>query len=94
MNIKEFTEKLSNFTDQEREKYIPMLWKKLTPVSHQTLTGFQAQWNPMNKSFEEFKAAQNQTILDCIKMEMSILGRAVRQNLNLEEIKESTELIE
>ena len=71
MKISEILNNLDNFNDDEREKYLGGMWKKVSPISKQTLINFQNEWDG-GKSFDEFKKAQNKVIKDCIQMEIMI----------------------
>jgi len=81
MKISEILKNMDNFSDDERAKYIGGLWKKVTPISKQTLINFQNNWDG-SKSFEEFKKAQNKVIKECIQME--ILINDVKEKENME----------
>ena len=69
MKISEILEKMDNFTDAERVKYIGGLWEKVSYISKQTLRDFEICWD-CNKTFEEFKKAQNKIIKECIQLEL------------------------
>jgi hypothetical protein len=71
MKIAEILEKMDDFTDDERKKYLGGMWQNVSHLSKNTLLNFQNEWNG-SLDFEEFKKKQNKIIKDCIKMEIMI----------------------
>lgn len=90
MKIAEILEKMDNFTDNERTKYLGGIFKKVSPISNETLRQFQNDWDG-NKSFKEFKVAQNKVVRDCVKMEIMI--NDVKGKEGLEAFTMDTEII-
>lgn len=82
MKISEILEKMDNFTDEERVKYLKELWKKVSPISKQTLLNFENGWDG-SKTFEEFKKAQNKVIRECIQMEIMINDFKEKENIEV-----------
>ena len=89
MKISEILEKLDDFTDDERQKYLGGMWKKVSRLSKGTLLNFQNEWDG-GKPFDEFKKAQNKVIRDCIKMEIMI--NDVKEKENMEVFTMETEI--
>lgn len=87
MKIKELLEKLDTLEDRE---CLRDLTKMLSGVSVATLNEFQNTWDG-RKPFEEFVVAQNKVIRDCVKLEMSSIGRMVRAQLGMSPLTEDTE---
>ena len=81
MTIKELLENLGGM-GSEREKPLLRLMKELSPVSISSLMKYQADWNS-EKTWEEFKEAQNKLVKECVELECSEFGRMVRSVLNL-----------
>lgn len=84
MTIKKLLKQIDTFTDEEREKHITLLLNNvLSNLSKAQIMNFQNKWRDYNilkdKSFDEFKVAQNKEIIDCIKMEMTEIGKYVRK---------------
>ena len=99
MTIKELKEKLENFTDDEREKYLSALVNKFSKLSRGTIQNFQQKWEiegfdkqGKQKPFEEFKKAQNKEFLMCINMEIGFMGKTMRELEGLSEMTLETEL--
>ena len=84
MTLKEVLEKMDNFTDEERAKYLGGLFKILSPVSTATLSNFQNRWEPEGKTFKQFVVEQNKEIKKCIELEVSVIGEIVRKESGLE----------
>lgn len=87
MKIKELLEKLDTLEDRE---CLRGLAKMLSDVSVATLNEFQNNWDG-RRPFEEFVAAQNKVIRDCVKLEMSSIGGMVRAQLGMAPLTEDTE---
>lgn len=82
---------MDNFTDEERKTIIGALWKQMSPVSHQTLLKFQNTWDS-SRSFLEFRVEQNKKIKECVKLETSFIGDAVRKATGLFPIRLDMEI--
>ena len=89
MKISEILEKMEDFTDDEREKYLGGMWSKVTDVSKNTLMGFQNAWDG-SKGFDAFKKEQNKLVKECIQMEIMI--NDVKEKNGLEVFTMETEI--
>ena len=90
MKIAEILEKMDDFTDDEREKYLGGIFKKVSRISSATLRNFENGWDG-SKSFEEFKVAQNKVVRDCVQMEIMI--NDVKEEEGLEVFTMDTEIV-
>jgi len=92
MKVKEILERMADFTDEERQKYIGGLCNKVCSISKASLLNFQNSWDG-TKTFDEFKTTQNKVIKECIEMEISAIGTKIRKrNFNLEPLTLETEI--
>lgn len=87
--VMETVEKLG--VQPDRAKYLSPLVQLFSPVSKKTLRDFQDLWDG-TKSFDDFVAAQNSLIKDCLTIELSSFGAATRQALGQPLLTEQTEL--
>lgn len=78
VQIKDFKEKLGKLSGDDRATACGALWANLSELSHSDLFIFQANWDG-TRPFEEFVAAQNEVILECLDREMSDIGVVDRQ---------------
>lgn len=90
MKVKEILDKMDDFSDEGRERYLMPLLSDLTAVSQHQIIVFQDNWDG-TKSFEEFKKAQNKEIRDCVEMELSDFGVEARKVVGLQPLTEDTE---
>ena len=93
MTVKEIVEKMDSFSDAKRVKYLAPLYESLTPISQKQITIFQATWDH-TKSFGEFKRAQGVELRKCIEIELSEIGRLVREAAGLQPLNEDDEIKE
>lgn len=100
MKVKEILEKMDDFTDEERQKWLGKLMGMLSQLSVATIRNFQEDWINSDKAkniqrpFDEFTKAQNNAIRDCIKIETSRLGLMVRSTIGLPPLDLELELID
>ncbi len=87
--VMEIVEKLG--VQSDRAKYLSPLLQLFSPVSKKTLRDFQDSWDG-TKSFDDFVAAQNSLIKDCLTIELSSFGAATRQALDQPSLTEQTEI--
>ena len=96
MKIKELAQELTTLSDDDREKYLASLVKKLTPMSFKTIFEVQRAWdfenNPPPEGMARFFAAQNKAILACILLEQSIAGTEIRKQLGMPPLLDEDEL--
>lgn len=84
MKVRECLEKMDNFTEEEREKWLTKLINMFAPESIGTLKNFQIEWinsdkaNGVQRPYEEFTKAQYEVIRECVNMETSRIGKMVR----------------
>jgi len=90
MQLKEFLARLDEFSDAEREVYIGALLEQLTEVSVRTMLGFQAGW--VGDDMDAFKRETNAELRQCITLEQSELGHAMRAACELEPLTEETQI--
>lgn len=81
MTVTDVLEQLDTL-DGEGRAILVRLTNRLTPISVRTLHEFQANWDG-DKSWEEFRVAQNDVIRKCVSTEMSRLGQMAREVLHL-----------
>jgi hypothetical protein len=80
-------------SEEERAQNLQSLIKKFTDLSRVELLEFQNHWDG-NKSFEEFREAQDKVFLKCIDLEQSDLGQTVREATGLnEKLTDDLELV-
>lgn len=87
MSIKEFQERLTSFTEEERVVFIPGLISLLTQVSKNSIFLVQPSWNNA-EIFDEYKIRQSNEILSCIKLELMDIGKLVRESEGLKPLSE------
>ena len=68
------------------------LLRECTPLTLGTIQNFQAEWDPSKGSYEDFRKAQKDVVEQCVEMEISDVGRAVRETLNREPLTWETEI--
>lgn len=91
MTVQELLDNLNSWGSAEREEPIIKLAKHFTTISLKQLRDFQNDWNT-GLSYDEFVAAQNKVIVVCIMMEISNLGKMVREALGKKPLTLETEL--
>ena len=90
MTIKDFLEQFETWVDNDRGQIAP-LFKLLCPCSVEQLRQFQGSWD-CSRPYDEFVAEQNTQIRECVEMELSPLGVAVREMNGLSPLTEETEI--
>jgi hypothetical protein len=89
--VKQILAEMDDFSDEDRKRYLGLLLNKCTEVTEATLNSFQRHWDG-RRPFEEFKAAQNKEIRECVKLELSEVGRILRDGIGMEPLTEDTEI--
>ncbi len=92
MTIKELYDKIETMIDDSRADPLRALYKLLSSVSKQTMQNFENKWDG-KKSYEEFVEAQNKQLKSCIVLELSSIGKTVREAEDLTELVWETRLV-
>jgi len=87
MNLQTFLEKLDSFSDVERQVYIPALLEQLTEVSVRTMMEFQAANGSVDRT------EQDEEIRQCVTLESSELGEAIRRTFDLPPLTMETQVV-
>ena len=95
MTIKELYDKIETMIDDSRADPLRALYKLFSSVSKQTMLEFQYRWDGWDskKSFEEFVEAQNKQLKSCIALELSSIGKTVREADGITELTWETKLV-
>lgn len=91
MTVREFMEKLPTMDEVERKTLIQNLWPRLTLLSRNTMLRFQATWDG-SQSWEEFRKSQDEELLECLKLEVSEIGKDVHNIIGGEPLTLETEI--
>lgn len=97
MKLQEVLDGIEWFDDADRERILRPLLKLLCPVSKQTIIEYQTnffQSTPSATSWLRFVNGLNKTIRECILLEVSDLGTAVRQQFGLNPIRLDDEVVD
>jgi hypothetical protein len=94
ITIDEFLERLDSIEDSKRENFIKPIVTEFCDLSKRQLSKFQLEWDFDNKTFEEFKIAQNKQIKECIEIEKSFVGSMVRNQSGLGPFPDTFEIEE
>ena len=97
MKIEYYIEHLKEWDSETRERYLNPLMGILSEVSLATLRDFQKQHfqraiENKDPDYEAFKVGQNEEIIKCLQLEMSEIGKGVRETLGLEPLTLDTEV--
>jgi len=92
MTLRDVLEKIDDFTEEERERYLLKVLDLFSPVGKATMLHFQEDWDP-DKGFAAFVKEQNKTFKMCIELECCPAGNYVREVMKLAPLTLETELI-
>jgi hypothetical protein len=92
MTIGYLLDNIKTMDEGPRASVMHALMPNLSGPSRETLLEFQRDWDFDNKTFAEFREAQDEWIIVCLKKELSVLGAAVRQKHGLPPINRETEI--
>ena len=91
MTIREFYDKLPDFTDEERQEFGAKMANLFSGPSMSTMMEFQSTWDPSKGPVAFFKE-QVKKFRECLKLEMATIGKTVREIQKLPAISWETEL--
>jgi len=86
LSVEEIINKMDNFSEEERVKFLGALSKQFCYLSRNTLMDFQRNWNTDKKSYEQFIKEQNKVFRSCVEIEISETGDIVRTALGLDQL--------
>lgn len=92
MTYNNLIKNIDKLDDKVRVNILEKVIKNFSVLSLNDLKSFTEDWNPTGKVFDDFKKAQNELIVNLIKLECSDLGKSVRKQFNLKEIKLNDEI--
>lgn len=94
MTVKEIYNSLDGtLLDVDRERILRPLMGVLTPVSLKSLQVFQAGWPGRERSYEDFVIAQDGVLRNCLDIEITEIGAAVRKVFGAEPLTWETEIV-
>ena len=84
MKIQEYLDKLDKMDDDVRAKTSEKVINIFSPVGKQSMLQFQRKWfEEAKRPYEDYVKAQNEEIKKCIALEMSAVGKTVREHFGM-----------
>jgi hypothetical protein len=83
MTLQEIVDNIDNMTsDEERQEILTKVIDGFSFISKSEVTQFMNNWD-RSRPFEEFVQEQNKLIKTCLQMELTELGKVVRETQKL-----------